>query len=133
MRSFCSKLVMRFSSRTLTAYLQNQMVESLLLFESLMSLTWFNCAAITLLLTKLDLFEEKVKRKPIESYFPDYTGPSCDSIAGREYFVNKFLSKDRLPGRKIETLCVDLTHTEGFRPVLDMIMNKSTEGTFPAY
>ena len=74
------------------------------MFESVLALSWFKQSAITLLLTKLDLFEKKIKEKPIREYFPDYTGRSDDSAAGLRFFVDKFLSLDRSKNRKIRRI-----------------------------
>ena len=101
------------------------MQEALLLFESLLSLAWFKNSAITLLLTKLDLFEEKVKEKPIGNYFPDYTGSSDDSAAGLRYFVGRFLSLNKSRDRKIEVFCTDITDTQRFKPILQTIMDSA--------
>ena len=101
---------------------QNQTHESLIVFESLMSLSWFKKSAITLVLTKVDLFEDKVKIKPIRDYFPDYLGPSNDSEAGREYFVQKYLSLNKTLNRKINVICADVTDTSSFEPRLSEIM-----------
>ena len=106
---------------------QNQMQEALLLFESLLSLTWFKNSAITLLLTKLDLFEEKIKKKPIRDYFPDYTGRSDDSAAGLRFFVGRFLSLNKSKDREIEVFCTDVTDTQRFKPILQTIMDTAIE------
>ena len=99
------------------------MQEALLLFESILSLSWFRSTAITLLLTKLDLFEEKIKEKPIRHYFPDYTGRSDDSAAGQRFFVGKFLSLAESRGRKIEVFCLDVTNTKRFDSILHPIID----------
>ena len=103
------------------------MQEALLLFESMLSLDCFKESAITLLLTKLDLFEEKIKQKPIRDYFPDYTDPSDDSAAGLRFFVGKFLSLNRSRDRKIEGFCTDVINTKRFKPILQMVMATTIE------
>ena len=82
------------------------MQEALLLFEFIQSLSWFEKSAITLLLTKLDLFQEKIKKNPIRDYFPDYTGRSDDSAAGLRFFVGRFLSLNKSRDRKIEVFAL---------------------------
>lgn len=104
-------------------YLQNQMKESLLLFESLLGLAWFRRSRVTLLLTKLDLYEKKIKQSPIHDYFPDFEGDSNDSGAGRSYFIGRFLSLNKDPERKIDVFCADVTDSERFSPIFQAIMN----------
>lgn len=55
---------------------QNRMVESLVLFESIVNSKWFLKASIILFLNKIDLFKEKLKRAPLSKYFPEYAGMS---------------------------------------------------------
>ena len=99
------------------------MQEALSLFESLLSQFWFEKSAITLLLTKLDLFEEKIKEKPIRDYFPDYTDRSDDSAAGLRFFVGRFLSLSKRRDREIEVFCTDVTDMQRFKPILQTIMD----------
>ena len=99
------------------------MQEALDLFKSIISLAWFKESTITLLFTKLDLFEEKIKEIPICDYFPDYTGCSNDSTAGLRYFIDKFLSLNKSRDRRIEVSYANVTDTKGFEVILQAIMN----------
>ena len=99
------------------------MQEALLLFESILSVSRFKETAITLLLTKLDLFEEKIKKEPIHDYFPDLTGRSDDSATDQRFFVSKFLSLAESRGRKIEVFCTDATNTKRFHSILHPILS----------
>ena len=103
------------------------MQEALLLFEAILPLSRFKKSAITLLLTKLDLFEEKIKEKPIRDYFPNYTSRSNDSVAGLRFFVGRFLSLNKSRDRKVEVFSTDVTDTKRFKPILQTIMNIATE------
>ncbi|KAM3579267.1 Guanine nucleotide-binding protein alpha-2 subunit [Umbelopsis sp. WA50703] len=53
---------------------QNRMLESLILFESVINSRWFVRSSIILFLNKVDLFKIKLAKIPLERYFPDYTG-----------------------------------------------------------
>lgn len=53
---------------------QNRMLESLILFESVINSRWFVRSSIILFLNKVDLFKIKLAKVPLERYFPDYTG-----------------------------------------------------------
>ncbi|KAL8776706.1 MAG: hypothetical protein Q9213_008165 [Squamulea squamosa] len=89
----------------------NQMQEALLLFESIMSLTWFKRSSIILFLNKIDLFKEKLTDKPIKDYFPDYTGTDDDYNAASQYFANRFRSLNRTEDREIYVHFTNATDT----------------------
>ncbi|KAL9631481.1 MAG: hypothetical protein Q9204_004213 [Flavoplaca sp. TL-2023a] len=89
----------------------NQMQEALLLFESIMSLTWFKRSSIILFLNKIDLFKEKLADKPIKDYFPDYTGSDDDYNAASQYFANRFRSLNRTEDREIYVHFTNATDT----------------------
>jgi hypothetical protein len=44
------------------------------LFDSICNSKWFVDTSIILFLNKKDLFEEKIRRSPLNSCFPEYTG-----------------------------------------------------------
>lgn len=50
------------------------MLESLSLFESIVNSRWFIHTSIMLFLNKVDLFQAKLTRVPLNKYFPDYVG-----------------------------------------------------------
>ncbi|KAL8901738.1 MAG: hypothetical protein Q9207_005049 [Kuettlingeria erythrocarpa] len=89
----------------------NQMQEALLLFESIMSLTWFKKSSIILFLNKIDLFKEKLTDKPIKDYFPDYSGAVDDYSAASQYFANKFRALNKTEGREIYVHFTNATDT----------------------
>lgn len=53
---------------------QNRMIESMKLFDSICNNKWFLNTSIILFLNKKDLFEEKIRRSPLTLCFPEYTG-----------------------------------------------------------
>ena len=87
------------------------MQEALLLFESIMSLTWFKSSSIILFLNKTDLFKEKINEKPVSDYFPDYTGAKNDFDAAAQYFASKFRSLNRTEDREIYVHFTNATDT----------------------
>ncbi|KAL9604006.1 MAG: hypothetical protein Q9219_000768 [cf. Caloplaca sp. 3 TL-2023] len=89
----------------------NQMQEALLLFESIMSLTWFKKSSIILFLNKIDLFKAKLAEKPIKDYFPDYAGANDDYNAASQYFANKFRALNRTEDREIYVHFTNATDT----------------------
>jgi len=50
----------------------NRMEESLKLFQKLTGAQWFENTSFILFLNKSDLFQEKIKKKPLKEYFEDY-------------------------------------------------------------
>lgn len=55
---------------------QNRMMESMKLFDSICNSKWFVDTSIILFLNKKDLFEEKIKRIPLNTCFVEYQGPN---------------------------------------------------------
>lgn len=93
----------------------NRLKESLALFSVIIHERFLQEAAIILFLNKTDIFNEKIKRRPMEKYFPEYRDftpsepnpkpnrrrqsepeePSAEDrlvAAGKEFILQKFLS-----------------------------------------
>lgn len=75
----------------------NRMVEALNLFEDICNNIFFLQASMILFLNKCDLFREKIKTKRIQDCpaFSDYKGRDNHYEDGIQYFVDKFLAKNR--------------------------------------
>lgn len=73
---------------------QNRMVESLVLFESIINSRWFLRTSIILFLNKTDVFKNKLPRIPLERYFPEYIGGNDINKATR-YILWKFMQANR--------------------------------------
>ena len=102
------------------------MRDAVLLFESVLAQSCFKRSAITLVLTKADLFRKKLNRSPIRRYFPDYEGPGNDSFAVQQFFIDQFLACNKDPDRTIRVFCTDGTDTEEVKPVLDSIITSAS-------
>lgn len=72
---------------------QNRMLESLMLFESIVNSRWFIRTSIILFLNKYDLFVIKLKKVPLEKFFTDYTGEKEPKKAA-QFIRDKFLLKN---------------------------------------
>lgn len=74
----------------------NRMQELLALFEALCNLRWFQNTSFILFLNKVDLLDAKLRRLPIQLYFPDYERDphSVDQVLA--YFETKLLAMNRL-------------------------------------
>ena len=73
---------------------QNRMIESLVLFDSVVNSRWFMRTSIILFLNKVDLFKKKLGRSPLATYFPDYSGGN-DVNRAAKYLLWRFNQVNR--------------------------------------
>jgi len=73
---------------------QNRMMESLVLFDSVVNSRWFMRTSIILFLNKVDLFKGKLERSPLGNYFPDYSGGN-DVNRAAKYLLWRFNQVNR--------------------------------------
>ncbi|ODA76235.1 hypothetical protein RJ55_08080 [Drechmeria coniospora] len=73
---------------------QNRMMESLLLFDSVVNSRWFMRTSIILFLNKVDILKQKLLRSPLGNYFPDYSGGNDVSKAAK-YLLWRFNQVNR--------------------------------------
>ncbi|KUI62956.1 Guanine nucleotide-binding protein alpha-3 subunit [Cytospora mali] len=73
---------------------QNRMMESLLLFDSVVNSRWFTRTSIILFLNKVDIFKQKLSRSPLGNYFPDYSGGN-DVNKAAKYLLWRFNQVNR--------------------------------------
>jgi hypothetical protein len=79
---------------TYTDKVQNRMMESLVLFDSVVNSRWFMRTSIILFLNKVDLFRQKLGRSPLSNYFPDYSGGN-DINRASKYLLWRFNQVNR--------------------------------------
>lgn len=70
------------------------MMESLVLFDSLVNSRWFSKTTVFLFFNKVDLFKQKLKTSPLASYFPDYNGGN-DVDCAVKYLLERFHQVNR--------------------------------------
>lgn len=70
------------------------MMESLVLFDSVVNSRWFMRTSIILFLNKVDLFKQKLARSPLSNYFPDYSGGN-DVNRAAKYLLWRFNQVNR--------------------------------------
>jgi len=70
------------------------MMESLLLFDSVVNSRWFMRTSIILFLNKVDIFKVKLPRSPLGNYFPDYSGGN-DVNKAAKYLLWRFNQVNR--------------------------------------
>lgn len=119
---------------------QNRIVEAIELFSQFVTQVTFEESSMILFLNKRDLFEEKIKTKPINSVklWEDYSGAQYDNnlppehgnnrkavADGQEYFYMKFIPEEirglgpnmRRKGLFKHFTCA--TDTENMKPIVD--------------
>ncbi|KAI9807665.1 MAG: G protein alpha subunit [Sarcosagium campestre] len=74
--------------------MQNRMMESLVLFDSVVNSRWFGRTSIILFLNKVDLFKQKLGRSPLNRYFADYSG-GADVNRAAKYLLWRFNQVNR--------------------------------------
>ncbi|KAJ7272046.1 G-protein alpha subunit [Mycena haematopus] len=72
----------------------NRMLESMILFESVINSRWFLRTSIILFLNKVDVFRKKLEKVPLEHYFPEYTG-GRDTNKATKYILWRFMELNR--------------------------------------
>jgi len=80
----------------------NQMQDAMTIWDSICHSQWFKNTSIILFLNKNDLFEEKLSRSDIKTFFPDFEGAPQDPKAGRDYFRRRFGRLAQKAGRSKE-------------------------------
>lgn len=84
----------QFQSDKMLMHIQNRMMESLVLFDSVVNSRWFMRTSIILFLNKVDLFKSKLARSPLSNYFPDYSGGN-DVNRAAKYLLWRFNQVNR--------------------------------------
>ena len=100
---------------------QNRMSDTLQLFDSICNSRWFQKTAMILFLNKRDLFAKKIMSRAIQNVpdWNDYTGEAHDYDAGVNYFLQKFLEKNRQQNKDVYTHITCATDTKNVKVVFD--------------
>lgn len=106
----------------------NRMQEALKLFDSMCNSKFFVFTSMILLLNKFDIFQEKLKVKPLENHFPEYSGGN-DVEAAKEFVRYMFVSLNKTPTKQIYTHFTCATDTTQvtfvINSVTDMMVRKA--------
>lgn len=106
----------------------NRMHESFALFEALCNSRWFQNTPFILFLNKVDLLEAKLKRSPINRYFPEYQKDPHNVDKVLDYFETLLLKMNKtLKPIYVHRTCATDTNTIGFvlSAVTDMIIQQN--------
>jgi len=98
----------------------NRMQEAMTLFDSICNSRWFVNTSMILFLNKIDRFQEKLPKSPIEDYFPDYEGGD-DYDAGCEYFKHRFVSLNQSDEKNIYVHLTCATDTGQIKFVMSAV------------
>ena len=90
---FCTALS-EYDQVVLEEASQKRMVESLVLFKSVVNSRWFLRTSIILFLNKIDVFKKKFAKVQLERYFAEYTG-GADINKVAKYILWKFMEVNR--------------------------------------
>ncbi|KAF4625325.1 hypothetical protein G7Y89_g12839 [Cudoniella acicularis] len=94
---------------------QNGMMESLVLFDSIVNSHWFRHASIILFFCNIAEFKQKLSHSPLSNYFPDYSGGD-DVNRAAKYLLWRFNQVNRQHLRLYPHLA-DITDTSNIRLV----------------
>ena len=97
------------------------MEESLKLFQIITDCDYFKETSVILFLNKKDLFDEKIQFSNLVESFPEYDGPTRDSIAAREFILNKYLDLNPYEDKQIFSHFTCATDTENIRFVFESV------------
>ncbi|KAJ3077553.1 Guanine nucleotide-binding protein G(t) subunit alpha-2, partial [Rhizoclosmatium hyalinum] len=110
----------------------NRVVESMNLFGSICNHPLFKKTDMVLFFNKIDLFQEKVKKRPVSLYFHDYEGPAEEYEPAANYFKKRFTDINKYPNEK--RIYTHLTHATDtsmtkkvLASVLDSIVSKNLQ------
>ena len=91
---------------------RNRLVESLDVFEGIMSLPWFKGTPIILFLNKRDIFERKIQEVDIGVYFNNYTGEEHNYDSGLAFIQDSYLERNNNENKNVYCHVTDATNTE---------------------
>ncbi|MES1912635.1 MAG: hypothetical protein MHM6MM_004875 [Cercozoa sp. M6MM] len=105
----------------------NRMIEALNLFDEICNSRWFLETSIVLFLNKRDLFEEKIRKVPLTTCWPDYDGVQ-DYESGCEFIREQFEMRNK-QDKEIYTHITCATDTGNvahvFNAVKDILIKQS--------
>uniref|UniRef100_A0A0A9Z878 Guanine nucleotide-binding protein G(O) subunit alpha n=1 Tax=Lygus hesperus TaxID=30085 RepID=A0A0A9Z878_LYGHE len=107
----------------------NRMVEALNLFEEICNSRWFHNTSIILFLNKRDIFNVKIQKTRLSTFFPDFPGPDYDPVAAQEWIREQFEACNKNPSKHIYshiTCATDTTNIAAvFNAVKDIVIRNS--------
>ncbi|KAJ6245568.1 guanine nucleotide-binding protein g(o) subunit alpha [Anaeramoeba flamelloides] len=121
-----------YSQKLFEEHSVNRMTECLSVFEQTVNNEFFKKKRLVILLNKIDLFKEKLKKVKIKEAFPDYEGEN-DFEHTSEYFKNKFLDIVNQKKRSVSTHLTCGTDTVMIEKIFDDIRVSIMEKFISSY
>ncbi|KAJ3428692.1 guanine nucleotide-binding protein g(o) subunit alpha [Anaeramoeba flamelloides] len=110
----------------------NRMQESLKVFKKTVNNEFFKKKDLVILLNKIDLFKEKIKKYPLTKCFPEYKGDGSFEQTS-EYVKMKYMSTTKKKGRTITPHYTCATNTDLTKNVIETVMNNIIETNINKY
>ncbi|XP_008289915.1 guanine nucleotide-binding protein G(q) subunit alpha-like [Stegastes partitus] len=109
----------------------NRLKESLALFKTILSYSWFQESSTILFLNKTDLLQEKITQSHLADYFPEYTGPQRDAESAKKFILKMYVQRHSGRHKPLYTHYTCATDTENirvvFRAVRDTLFRDNLE------
>eukprot|EP01155_Anaeramoeba_flamelloides_P017440 Anaeramoba_flamelloidesa567439_42.p1 GENE.a567439_42~~a567439_42.p1 ORF type:complete len:323 (-),score=62.80 a567439_42:49-1017(-) len=121
-----------YSQKLFEEHSVNRMTECISVFEQTVNNEFFKKKDLVILLNKIDLFKEKLKKVKIKEAFPDYEGEN-DFEHTSEYFKNKFLDIVNQKKRSVSTHLTCGTDTAMIEKIFDDIRVSIMEKFISSY
>jgi GTPase SAR1 family protein len=102
----------------------NRLLESLYLFEQICNGGWFRDTPIMIVFNKIDIFQAKIGKIPLGSYFDDYNG-GYDFENAIKYLENLFYSKNKENRERINICHVNAIDSSSVINLMNSIYNLS--------
>ncbi|XP_068609484.1 guanine nucleotide-binding protein subunit alpha-14-like [Brachionichthys hirsutus] len=99
----------------------NRLVESLALFKTILSYSWFQDSSTILFLNKTDLLEEKISASHLATYFPAYTGPKGNAQSAKDFILLLYKEHHGKRRKALYTHYTCATDTENIRVVFKAV------------
>lgn len=109
----------------------NRLEEALSLFSEICNSRFFVTSSMILFLNKKDLFQEKIQRKPLNTFFPDYKGTTLQEA--HDYVREQFSSRNNVKDKQLYVHFTTATDTSNiafvFEAVKDNILTQNLKGS----
>ncbi|TNN59463.1 Guanine nucleotide-binding protein G(q) subunit alpha [Liparis tanakae] len=110
----------------------NRLRESLALFKTILSYSWFQESSTILFLNKTDLLQEKISHSHLATYFPAFTGPQRDVISAQKFIMQMYVERHSGHPKSLYKHYTCATDTKSirvvFRAVKDTLFMDNLEG-----
>ncbi|XP_071322518.1 guanine nucleotide-binding protein subunit alpha-14-like [Trachinotus anak] len=99
----------------------NRLKESLALFKTILSYTWFQDSSTILFLNKTDLLREKISASHLATYFPAYNGPQGDAESAKKFILQMYVEHHSGHHKPLYSHYTCATDTENIRVVFKAV------------